>query len=54
MKRLVVLFASAAIVAAGCSSCAAPGADDVLKQTEKAEKLKEDVEERNAELEGQP
>ena len=45
---------SAAVLGAGCTSGAAPGADDVVNQTEKAEQLEKDLEERNEELEGQP
>ena len=54
MKRFVVILMSAALLAAGCTSGAAPGADDVVNQTEKAKQLEKDLEERNSELEDQP
>ncbi len=54
MKRFLVLISSAALIATGCTSGAAPGAGDVIKQTEPAEQLKEQIDERNSELEGQP
>lgn len=53
MKRLFVPVL-AAIALAGCSSAAAPGADDVLRQVEKAEQVQEQVDQRNTELEAQP
>lgn len=53
MKRLLAV-AVAAMALGGCSSAAAPDADNVLKQVEKAEDVQEQVDQRNAELEAQP
>ena len=53
MKPLLVPL-TAAILLGGCSSAAAPGADDMLKQVDKAKQVEQQVEERNAELEAQP
>ncbi len=53
MKRILVA-APMALLLAGCSSGAAPGAENVVDQTEKAEDVKDQLEDRNAELEDQP
>ena len=53
MRRIPALLA-AALILGGCTSGAAPGADDVVDQVEKAEDLEKQVEERNAEFESTP
>lgn len=42
---------TAAILLGGCSSAAAPGADDVLDQVDKAKKVQEQAEHHNADIE---
>ena len=44
----------AVLVLGGCTSGGAPGAENVIDQTEKAEELTDELEERNEELETQP
>jgi len=44
----------ATLVLGGCSSGAAPGAEDVVDQVEKAERLEEQVEERNSQFDSTP
>ena len=50
MKPLLVPL-TAAILLGGCSSAAAPGADDVLNQVDKAEQVQDAADKHNAEIE---
>ncbi len=50
MRQLLIPL-TAAILVGGCSSAAAPGADDVLNQVDKAKQVQEDADRHNAELE---
>ena len=53
MKR-ILSFSLAMLLLGGCTSAAAPGADNVVDQVEKAEELEKQVEERNSQFDETP
>lgn len=53
MSRLLCA-AVTAVVFGACSSAAAPGADNVLHQVDKAKQVEKQVEERNAQFDESP
>ena len=53
MKRIVTLALAVALLG-GCSSAAAPGAENVIDQVDKAKDVQNQMNERNEELETTP